>query len=270
MSQPEGSAADLKRALREIVAAGTGEEHPAPEELLAYAARALPPAAAERVREHLTLCEECLGLFLDIGSLTPEAPGDAAAAGETAAAWEQLATVLASEPASRPEAAAERPAVLSFRPRIGAPPRALYALAASLLLAVVGLGFWVGSLRRELSALQAPQVNVQVIDLYPASGERSTGAATEAPALGAEGERVTVILNPGGELHGEAFTVEVLGEDGRRLWAGSDLSPNRYGSFTLLLPRRLLAAGARTIRLYGLAQGRQELLYDYALPAAER
>ena len=102
---------DLKAALRELAAEESGKAgpHVGSKRLIAYRQGTLPAEEREAVQEHLSLCPRCAGLLLELRNF------------EMAAAEE--------EPGPEP---------LRTR-RI---PLLLYAAAAALLLAVLGLSFW--------------------------------------------------------------------------------------------------------------------------------
>jgi TolA-binding protein len=133
---------DLKAALRELADDESGDlgHHPGLKRLIAYRQGTLPAAERDTVQEHLSLCPRCTGLLRELRDF------EAAAAREDAGpeslrqeAWDSLVRRLPEKtPAVRPIArTAPREA-----PRRQHVSRFVYAAAAALLLAVVGLALW--------------------------------------------------------------------------------------------------------------------------------
>jgi hypothetical protein len=206
--------------------------HPSPEELLDYHAGDLAPAARERVQDHLVLCESCSRTVLDLESFPQVEPAreeDRLSRFELEADWRRL-----------------RKAAVS---RVPAPrTRLVDALAASLLLATVGLSLWVGRLRDEVRELSGPRADVYVADLVP-SGQESRGEKEELVRVPAWAERVLLLLNLAGAGSGTEYRVEVLGPGARVLWSRSGLRRSPDGTFALEVPARLLPAGSYRVRL---------------------
>lgn len=240
---------ELKAVLEDLLA---GERqglasHPAPEELLAYRDGELPGSEQARVEDHVVACPHCLELLLDLGRLSD--PGFAGEHGVTAARkaadWQAVQARLAAVTAPR-EAPRRRPA------RFLASPGPAWALAAALLIAVVGLSLRTRQLQRSVEDLSRPQVNAPVVDLFSASplrGEEGEAAVVElAPAS----RFFTLILSPKGSPDYAGYRLEILDSGGRTVWSADGLEKDRHGSFTLILARGFLDPGEYRLRLYGL------------------
>ena len=130
--------------------------HVAMKRLIAYREGTLPEAEREALQEHLSLCPRCTGLLRDLRTFEAAAAGAVEPGPEPLRqeAWDSLVRRLPSRPQTLP---AVRPvATLPAR----RPPVApwVYAVAAALLLAVIG--FSVGSAvlvrqeRRRLAGLE--------------------------------------------------------------------------------------------------------------------
>jgi putative zinc finger protein len=222
------------------------EPHPSPDELVAYGAGELSADEEARIQNHLALCPHCLELLLDFERWSDPEPESEQSipAGEKAAAWQALQARLATDEAPR-----RRPG-LRF-----ASPRPAYALAAGLLVAVVGLSLRVVHLERGMADLSDPQVNAPVVDLLPASplrGEPGKGAEVK---LEPASRFFALILNPKGSPDYAGYRVEILDAGGRVVWSEDGLEKNPHGSFTLILSQRFLGPGAYRLRLYGLEDG---------------
>lgn len=230
------------------------EPHPSPDELVAYGAGELPAEEEARIQNHLALCSHCLELVLDLGRFSePEPDGEpGVTAGEKAAAWQALQSRLAADVAPLRPPGLRRP--------FGRP---VYALAAGLFVAVVGLSLRVVHLERSMAGLSDPQVNAPVVDLLPASPLRGDPEARAVVELAPESRFFALILSPKGSPDHAGYRVEILDAGGRVVWSGEGLEKNPHGSFTLILSRRLLRSGDYRLRLYGLEGGTARLLEEF-------
>lgn len=241
--------ADVAAAL---AGASPGDDHPSPEDLVAYRQGRLEPAEAENLQDHLVLCPECadhlaeLESFVEAGS---QGPPQARSLPETSA-WRALQS------------------------RLRAPGRpALQALAASLLVAALGLGFWAFhqhgaavELREQLARLSQPQPAATLVDLYPASGVRGVDGGPSPVDLGAA-DHLTVILHVPESPDAPAYEVDIVGSRGRTLWSGR-VSMDAHGTLTLGIPRSFLDAGEYRIVLYGVTGDAREPLETFLLVLA--
>lgn len=258
---------EIRQAVAEWVA-GAGADgggHPDAETLAAYPARELPEEDEQRVQDHLLVCRECAALLLDLEGLgDPDFGHDVEIpTGTEEALWERLRQEIREEPA--PPAA-----VVQFPPRRrGVPPPWTSALAAALLVAVIGLSTWVAALRRTVDELSRPEVNAPVLDLVPLGiGQRDEAAAPDAE-VPASARMFTLILSPARRGDFRDHEVEIAPAGGAVVWQARGLRPNDYGSFSLTVPRRALGTGEQRIRLFGIANGgERELLGEYALQVA--
>lgn len=245
---------NLTAAVQDLAVAlerGLGD-HPAPGELLDFLAGDLSEGGRERIEDHLALCRACARTALELaGSSELEAApaGALLTEKELAAEWERFRGALAATPARR--TAAMR----------GVP----WALAAGLLLAVVGLGWWVGELAREVRRLSAPRGDMVVADLLPvAARERAAGEdeGEEVP-VPAWAERVVLLLalaDPGAAAE---YRVEIAGADGGGGRQIRGLRRDPDGTLALDLPARMLRPGRYRIRLFTAEGGKP--VAEYAL-----
>ncbi len=230
--------------------------HPDLDTWTAYYAGELPEAAAERLREHLVSCRRCVTLLLDLNAFVH--PGDSRRNGtsdfEKAAVWRTLEPRLA-------EAAAAK--------RHGASWQMPTALAASLLVGVLGLSTWrdqqraIGDLRHEVAALSQPQLNAQIQDLFPASVQRS-GRASAVEELSAA-RPITFVLTLDDPAKLPDYRIEIIDDGGAAVWSQRGLEMSPLETFELTLPPGFLDAGAYRLRLYGVDGDRDELLETYPL-----
>lgn len=208
--------------------------HPAPEELLDYHLGDLAEADRERIQDHLVLCEACSRTVLDLDSfpdVDPAREADRLAEFELAADWKRF----------REQTAAKRvrPAALPW------------AVAASLLVAALGLSLWGVRLREQVRELSGPRADVLVADLVPLGSEVRGPEAGEVVRVPAWADRVLLILNLAARPDYPEYEVRVLGPDGREVWSRRGLRPSADGAFALEVPAGLLRGGAHRIRLLG-------------------
>lgn len=225
----------LESALRLAVAGpAPAVGHPSSEELLDYHLRALPPEDAERIQVHLGRCVECAQLVLDCAAFSdPDAPAPQVSKADLDRGWNELQ--------------ARRSTSKEARARSGAPT--IWALAASLLLSVSLLG-WALSLRRELSQAEGPRGDVVSAYLQPeGAGTRRAGDAPPQLPIPPEVRWVSLSLNLGDVRTDSIYRVELLSSGGERLWSASGIPRAADGTFSLLLPAKLLLPGGYRLRL---------------------
>lgn len=241
------------------------ESHLEPDEMVAYRAGALTAADEKRVQDHLVACRECSRLLLDLEGLADPAFGadEPWSAADDEAVWERVRDGLRQE---RQPAAPVVPFPGGPTGRRPPPPRWLQALAAALLVAVLGLSFQVASLRRTVADLSRPQVNAPVLDLYPAGSERRGAEGGEAVEVPAGARLFTLMLNPGGRGGYPEYELEISTLRGELVRREGGLQPNEFGSFSVTLPRQTLTPGDYRLRLVGLGPaGARETLAGFAL-----
>ncbi|HZF13584.1 MAG TPA: zf-HC2 domain-containing protein [Thermoanaerobaculia bacterium] len=247
------STEDWQELLGELAAAERSEgDHLTADELVAYQDGELPAAERERAQGHLAACPDCTALLLDLEELrVPSTTEPPASEIEVAAVWRDV----------RERANARTPPVGRPAPRL----RAFQALAASLLLATLGLSAWVLSLEHRLEEISQPQVNVPVVDLRAALS-RSDGAAGSAAGLPAvePGARLfTLVVTPASRQDFAAYEATLTRAGGARVWHGGGLAKNRFGSFSLTFSRHQVGPGEYRLELTGVEGGRRELLGEY-------
>jgi hypothetical protein len=240
---------ELRNALSE---GALPDAHPDPERLAAYHAGELSPEEEGRIQDHLALCRECAALLLDLDGLAD--PGFGAGADLTAkgAVWQSLREEIA--PQAR---------VVPLRRPAPSPPRWLQALAASLLIATLGLSLWVASLRRTVAELSSPEPNAPVLDLY-SSGTRGEGSPAPVLTVPAGARLFTLLLNSAGQRRYEGYRVEIQRAGGGKVWENREIEPFSFGSFSLTIPRRALGPGDYRVRLFGRSGETEEPIDDYA------
>lgn len=139
--------------------------------LIAYREGTLPEAEREKVQEHLSLCPRCTGLLRELRDFEAAAAGAVEPGPEPLRqeAWESLSRRL-----PRPAPPAVRP-VAALPARRRPVPVFVYAAAAALLLAAIGLSIW--------SAVTVRQERRRVAGLERRLEERETALAEAQRSL---------------------------------------------------------------------------------------
>lgn len=256
---------DAEQILKGAILAGAEEArrrlgtHPTPDELLAYQEGKLAAEDQERMQDHLALCRDCARVVLDLESfpdVEPVREEQRVTDWQVAAAWRRLAAQEGISPPAR--SSPRRSWSMLFSPGFA------YAMAASILMAALGLGSWVIQLRGQIDDLSRPRVNVFLSDLVPQSSEleRGVGDRIRVPAWT---ERVLLLLNLADLRSFPEYLVEISGREGRELWSNRELRRSPDGNFTLEVHRRFLPAGEYRIALYGLEGEARTPMATYAM-----
>ncbi len=123
----------------------------------------------------------------------------------------------------------------------------------------------IAQLQQSLEDLSQPQVNMPIADLYPQEFIRGQEEAIKAIEVPSGANFFALILNVPDQRSYASYALEIADRDGRAIWRGRGLRMSSYNNFTVMLPRRLFPAGEYRIALYGLRDGRRELVERYAL-----
>ena len=112
----------------------------------------------------------------------------------------------------------------------------------------------------------APEANVPIIDLSPQDagrGGQNPKAATVQ--LSPDTDLFTLILNLSGEDSSRNYSLEVTDRNNRTIWTARDLRKSPYNNFTVAMRRRTFPAGDYRLKIYGLRDGRRQLIEEYAI-----
>ena len=112
----------------------------------------------------------------------------------------------------------------------------------------------------------APEVNVPIIDLNPQDagrGEQNQSATTIQ--LPPDADIFTLILNLSGNDASRSYSLEVTDRNNRVVWTNHELRKSPYNNFTVALRRGAFPAGEYRLKIYGLRDGRRQLIEEYAI-----
>ena len=230
--------------------AGRGNAaHPPLETWIDYHAGHVAAPESRRLQGHLAGCRECVDLVLDLDAFSePAAPAQSRVSDfEKAAVWHRLGPHLESR---------RWPAVT--------------AVAASLMLAVLGLSAWteqrrtIAGLETQVSELSRPQVDVMIRDLRPSSRQRSAaGGADSTTELPADSGPITLVLNLEEPVAYPGYELEIVDAEGAQTYRLAGLTPSEFDNFYLNLPPGSLTAGEYELLLFGIAGEERDLLEIY-------
>ncbi len=164
------------------------------------------------------------------------------------------------------DCAEELRAVAAAAPLDAAPERILrrwLPLVASGALAALLLT-WNLFLWRGRLGPPEPAVNVPIFDLDPGGMTRGAEATERNFEVASDVELVTLILNLGEEPAHAGYALELADSGDVLVWQGTGLERSPYDTFTVVLPRAMLAPGRYRLRLFGLDGHRRVLLEEYA------
>jgi hypothetical protein len=238
-------------------------DHPDPRRLLAYRAGELPPEEEEGMREHLSLCDDCLDLLL----LHPDSRGGEADVGaldfETHRAWREMRARIREH---------------ELRAQLARRTRSLRFLqvAAAVLLLAPGL-VWLKARDGAFTHFE-PVANAAIFDVQRS---QVRGFDVERPGLPApparrpSQETATPIAVPQGTA---AFTLvfwldasgfddyEIVLRDrgGEEIWRSRELKVD-LGTATLGLSRRFMDAGEYRVEIFGIDDDGRTLVGEYAI-----
>lgn len=112
----------------------------------------------------------------------------------------------------------------------------------------------------------APDVNMPIIDLSPrdvARGDQNQKAATVE--LASDTDLFTLILNLSGDDSRRGYSLEVSDTNNKTIWVSRELRKSAYNNFTVAMRRRSFPPGEYRLKIYGLRDGRRELVEEYAI-----
>ncbi len=253
---------------------GPKGRHPSDKELEAYEAGELAAEDQKRVENHLVGCTECATLVLELSRLEPRELGEEDLISEHEI--EQSLRRLRSKIEPHPDPVMGQQSGELVRRTDPLQPRVVLAagsdwrmpawykaVAASLMIAVVGLAAWVVNLRSQRGSFE---VNPHIANLSD-SGRRGGAEDAELVEVPAGSDRVTLVLYASklGEDHSawSGFRVEVAG--GSRTWSRDGLVLTPFKSFTLTLPKQEFPAGVYTVRILGSRDRKEELVAEYSV-----
>lgn len=237
--------------------------HPNTGELRRFHAGELPEEGAERLREHLLYCRECVAYLRSPESFADRDPKSDF---EIAAFWRGLRPSLEVTPPSR--GVGHRS--IEHQPGGHRPDghRPLYALAASLAVGLLGLSLWTVLQSRAIATLSAPRPNVPIHDLRTADAR---GESVHKPTEIQADVGGLLLLTPTAAAEHPEYSLRILDGDGTRVRTIPGLVPDpREQTFSLNVLPGFLEPGDYTIELHGNGTNDEAALGTFPLKVISR
>jgi hypothetical protein len=247
-------------------------EHLTTERLAAYRAGELDGAQAEEIQDHLAVCPECVRTLRELARFQNEPAEDDEASAE--ASWQALRARLGPERLGHrgnPETGWPEAPVASRSRRFSTSPRTMIALAAGLVICLVGFPLWMATHRSTLPFLAVS---------LPGGGEIVRGEGDSAPIVLREGDATAVLVLPVPRkpvYSKYRIEVRTLGGD-LRLTAEASPAPVASPSvssesgnappprlLTVAIAGRQLTPGDYRLRIFGLRDEHPEALIEHPL-----
>jgi hypothetical protein len=136
-------------------------------------------------------------------------------------------------------------------------------MAALFALATVGLSIWVAVLQREVAGMRsAPGASAAVAEVLFGERDRGVSAVEVAP----ETPYIVLLAILGGDVpEHDRYQLRVTDRRGVLVFASDPLAGGTYAEHWLVLRRSELPDGDLHLALYGLEEGREELLEERVL-----
>jgi hypothetical protein len=110
------------------------------------------------------------------------------------------------------------------------------------------------------------EANVPIIDLNPQDAGRGNENPNVARVqLSPDTDLFTLILNLSGEDSSRSYSLEVTDRNNRTIEITRHLRKSPYNNFTVAMRRRSFPAGEYRLKIYGLRDGRRQLIEAYAI-----
>jgi Putative zinc-finger len=253
---------DLDRRLARLFEADRREDpgdHPVPEKLSAYQANELRPEEADAIQEHLVQCAFCTELLLDLQSFLEPEEEDRTREGVADLGAEAGWRKVREEMRWREEPAAAEMSRLKRRLRV------FQALAAVLLVGVVGVSFYSVHVRQKIRRFDPNPVSASV----PSNLETRSGVEPTVIELPKGREtRILLTLEGSGVKYPE-FRADIHSKEGHSLSTvpGLELQDN---VFRLTMDSEGLESGLYEIDVYGLGHGNPVRVGQYTIQINRR
>jgi hypothetical protein len=247
---------DLARSYQQTTAARSRRDCPSSETLARAASGDLTEDERRQIADHLGSCADCAQEYRLAISVKP---------------WAESVTPAPTRPrfiGQLPTLAAAAVVIVSLS--LGAWSYLALQRERERARQAQGLADRTGqeaiALRRDLDLLSQPQPDMVVADVFPIDANRGDRVIREQIISIPAGARwFSIILSVAEAAPDQPHTLEILNEAGARVWEGGGLHRSRYNSFTIALPRTLMAEGRYRFVLRTAAPGGQPIVHQYAV-----
>jgi hypothetical protein len=109
-------------------------------------------------------------------------------------------------------------------------------------------------------------VNVPIFDLVSQGGQRGEqDIEATSIELSPHTDLFTLILNLSGKHTNNNYALEIVDRRNRTIWTAGSLRKSAYDNFSIVMHSRSFSAGQYRLKLYGVDNGRKELVEQYAI-----
>jgi len=103
------------------------------------------------------------------------------------------------------------------------------------------------ALQAQLGEARAPQVNLPVLELFPADAARRSAEPREDEVVIPGGARLVAVLLGAEAAADRPASIELRDQGGRIVWSGSGLKPGAQGAYAVAIPVSLMPDGRYTV-----------------------
>jgi hypothetical protein len=241
------------------------DDHPTPEELLAFHFGALETVDRDRVEDHLSRCPECAQLVLDFAAFPELEPVEETTLELERRLEEQRRGLIRQlrEGGAEPGRGSEERPPPGRQPSEGASGRVVpgpwkrrlriaWGVAAVFFVATVGLALWMAA-QGGFEGGRADEPSPVRYETLNTSIRRSETAPVEISAT-KERTFLHLTVNPARRDFPE-YRLVLLDASGQRVWMASGFHPDSKGRIGLLVDGRWQPPGRYLLEIYGSGRG---------------
>jgi hypothetical protein len=116
-----------------------------------------------------------------------------------------------------------------------------------------------------IEELSQPQLDAPIVDVEPGDEVRGAARPVKRINLPASTKVIMLVLNTSAQHSYSNYGLEMVDARGQVTWKGDGLHKSQYDTFTVAVPRKAVADGPLRLRVYGLVDGRRQLVEEYAV-----
>jgi len=123
------------------------------------------------------------------------------------------------------------------------------------------------SYESQLAELRQPQVNARAYDIYSRAFIQRSADESEVNRINLPPATTSfiLILNGEGQPAYPDYVIELMNQNGERVWRNEELRRDSSGNFPIKFDRTFLSQGKYTLKLYGQTGRRTKRIAEYAI-----
>lgn len=242
---------DFKTVMQELASNYQPPNHPDDDVLIAYFTDTLPEKESEVLREHLADCPQCTQTLLALGTMPEGEPEDYPASPEM---LEEGHNIWGKKLELEKGLAKPTAPLASYR--------FLQVAASFLLFTSLALAYLLFE-KQSVIPPQEPVINIDIQDRLP-ENQNSRGPEDPKKELSwPEDKAMVLIFSANKHEPFSDYRLVISLATSRAIWQKDGFRADAFGNFTLALPSRFLSPGDYVFSLYGVDDGKTELLATY-------